>query len=178
MSEADAAIIPFGVSKEDAKIAELAQLSPLDYEKCREKEAKAFGARVSVLDKEVAAARPREPDGDTSDPFEDVEPWPEAVDGAQLLTDVRDVIQRFCVLPDHSADVMAAWVLHAWTHDAADISPILAIISPEKRCGKTTTLTVIGVLAPKAMLNVNISTAALFRVVEMHCPTVLIDEAD
>ena len=53
MSEAEAAIIPFGMSTEDAKIAELAQLSPLDYEKCREKEAKELGVRVSVLDKRI-----------------------------------------------------------------------------------------------------------------------------
>ena len=35
MNEADAAIIPFGMSTEDAKIAELAALSAIEYEKCR-----------------------------------------------------------------------------------------------------------------------------------------------
>lgn len=35
-----------------------------------------------------------------------------------------------------------------------------------------------GALTPKAMHNVNISTAVLFRVVEQYAPTVLIDEGD
>jgi putative DNA primase/helicase len=176
--EADAAIIPFGMSTEKAKIAELAALSVFDYERCREDEAKVLGARVSVLDKEVAAARPKEPDSDVPDPFEDVEPWPEPVDGAALLSDIRAVILRFCVLPDHSDVLVTAWVLHAWAHDAADISPILAAISPEKRCGKSTLLSTIAVLAPKPMHSVNMSTSVLFRVVEKYSPTVLIDEGD
>jgi putative DNA primase/helicase len=73
---------------------------------------------------------------------------------------------------------MAVWVSHAWAHDAADISPILAFVSPEKRCGKTTALSIIGALVPKPMHNVNITTSVLFRVIGIHAPTVLIDEAD
>lgn len=73
---------------------------------------------------------------------------------------------------------MAAWVLHAWAHEASDISPVLAFVSPEKRCGKTTALSVIAALTPKPMHAVNISSSVLFRVVEKFAPTVLIDEAD
>ena len=179
MSVVDNAITPFGVTNEDAKIAELAALSVFDYEKCREDEAKSLGVRVSVLDKEVVAARQKELDSDVLDhTLGDVEPWPEPVDGAALLSDIRAVILRFCVLPDYSDILIAAWVLHAWAHDAAEISPILAFVSPEKRCGKTTALLVVGVLVPKAMHNINISTSVLFRVIEIYSPTVLIDEAD
>lgn len=170
--------VPFGMTSDAAKVAELAELSPLEYEKCRETKAKEMGVRVSVLDKEVSIVRPQADDDDSPDPFETVEPWSQAVNGAELLADIQAVIQRFCVLPEHSDVLMAAWVLHAWTHDTADISPILAFVSPEKRCGKTTALSVIGVLAPKAMHNVNVTTSVLFRVVERFCPTVLIDEGD
>lgn len=101
------------------------------------------------------ATRASDAETDAPDPFEAVDAWPDAVEGAALLSDIQTVINRFCILPEYSDILMAAWVLHAWTHDAADISPILAFISPEKRCGKTTALSVISVLAPKAMHNVN-----------------------
>lgn len=173
-----AAETPFGINMAEARISELAQMRPLDYELCREAEAKTLKIRVSVLDAMVTDARPAEGREDGGDPFEAVEPWPDTVDGAALLDALQSTIERFCVLPEYSAPLMAAWVLHAWTHDASDISPILAFVSPEKRCGKTTAMSVIWALAPRTMHAVNISTAVLFRVVEKYMPTMLIDEAD
>jgi len=170
--------IPFEMSQAEARVSELAKLKPLDYEQSREIEAKALGIRVSALDAAVNAERPKPAKNETADPFEAVEPWGDPVNGATLLADMQSAILRFCVLPDHSDVLMAAWILHAWTHDSADISPILAFVSPEKRCGKTTALSVIGALAPRAMHNVNVTTSVLFRVVEKYCPTVLIDEGD
>lgn len=173
--------VPFELAadeKAEARIAELAQLPRLKYEVCREAEAKALKLRVSVLDAMVADARPDDGVQEGGDPFEAVEPWPDDVDGAALLDALQSTVERFCVLPEHSAPLMAAWVLHAWAHDVSDISPVLAFVSPEKRCGKTTALSVIGALAPRTMHAVNISTAVLFRVVERFAPTVLIDEAD
>ena len=46
------------LTEDDAKIADLAQLSALEYEKCRQTEAENMGLRVSFLDAEVADARP------------------------------------------------------------------------------------------------------------------------
>lgn len=173
--------VPFELApdeKAEVRIAELAQLPRLKYEVCREAEAKALKLRVSVLDALVAEARPAEDGEEGGDPFETVEPWPDPVDGAALLDALQSTVERFCVLPEHSAPLMAAWVIHAWAHDASDISPVLAFCSPEKRCGKTTALSIIGALAPRTMHAVNISTAVLFRVVEKFAPTMLIDEAD
>lgn len=170
---------PFEMNKVEARICELALLKPLDYERVRVAEAEALGLRVSILDHEVNLRRAPSPDeADPADPFEAVELWPDPVDGAELLADIQASILRFCILPDHSAPLMAVWVLHAWAHDAADISPLLAFVSPEKRCGKSTALSIIGAMTPKAMHNVNITTSVLFRVIERYAPTVLIDEAD
>lgn len=174
----NAAEVPFNLSQIEAKVSELAKLKPLDYEVARDAEAKALGIRVSVLDKQVQAQRPKDQEDVALDPFEAVTPWGDDVDGAELLADIHAAILRFCVLPEHSAPLMAVWVLHAWAHEAADISPVLAFISPEKRCGKTTALSIIGAMVPRAMHNVNITTSVLFRVIELHAPTVLIDEAD
>lgn len=173
--------VPFELADDEraeARIAELAQLPRLKYEVIREAEAKALKLRVSVLDALVAGTRPDDGTKEGDDPFETVEPWPDPVDGSVLLDALQSTVERFCVLPAHSAPLMAAWVLHAWAHDVSDISPILAFVSPEKRCGKTTALSAIWALAPRTMHAVNISTAVLFRVVEKYVPTMLIDEAD
>lgn len=55
---------------------------------------------------------------------------------------------------------------------------MLGIVSPEKRCGKTTALSVVSALTPRAMHAVNISASVLFRVIEKYKPTVMVDEAD
>jgi len=160
-----------------AIIAELAKLPLLEYELQRDKQVKELGIRVSVLDTLVEAERPT-PDDDPNNPFEEVVACSTTVDGPELVADIKATIERFCVLPEHSATIMAFWVIHAYAHDAADISPILAFVSPEKRCGKTTALSVIGALVPKPMHAINISPAVLFRVIELFGPTVLIDEGD
>ena len=156
----------------------MAQLSALEYEQCREAGAKVLGVCVTALDKLADQCRPQDDNSSPPDPFEAVEPWPDMVEGAALLANIKKAILRFCLLPEYSDVLMAVWIMHAWTHGSADISPILAFVSPEKRCGKTTALSVVGVLAPKAMHSVNISTSVLFRVVEKYCPTILIDEGD
>jgi putative DNA primase/helicase len=161
-------------------VADLAKLSLLEYEQTREGFAKEHKIRVSALDKEVEKLRTESgaPDDDETGLFEHVTPWDEPVDGADLLDTVDYQIKRFCVLPEHAAPLMAAWVVHAWAHDASDISPVLAFTSPEKRCGKSTAMAVVHALTPRAEIAANLSAAVMFRLIERHKPTVLIDEAD
>jgi putative DNA primase/helicase len=106
------------------------------------------------------------------------EPWPDAVDGAALLTEVRATILRYVVCPPEVATAGALWIAHAHALDAADLSPIFLIISPTIRCGKSTLLKVIGGLSPRGLLSSNVTAAAVFRVVEQDRPTLLVDEAD
>lgn len=168
----------FTPSAED-RIEALAGLTRLEYEQARQQMAKTLGVRVSELDHIVAAKRniAKGEEGDAP-LFPPIDPWPEAVNGAELLGVIMQLILTYCVLPAHSAPLMAAWVLHAWAHAAAEISPLLAVVSPEKRCGKTTALSVLGALVPKPLHAINISTPALFRIIEMYQPTLLVDEAD
>ena len=58
------------------------------------------------------------------------------------------------------------------------ISPILAIVSPERRCGKTTFLSLLAGLVHRPLSTANITPAALFRSVELWTPSLLVDEAD
>jgi putative DNA primase/helicase len=82
------------------------------------------------------------------------------------------------VLPPFVAEGLALWVLHTHAIAAADITPRLAILSPEKRCGKTTLLKVLGALVRRPLQTTNVTVAALFRTVEKYEPTLLVDEAD
>ncbi|MCH9647885.1 MAG: DUF3631 domain-containing protein [Deltaproteobacteria bacterium] len=106
------------------------------------------------------------------------EPWHEEVDGAELLDEICETLLRYVVLPDAAEIGIALWLLLANVHDASEVSPLLAFCSPEKRCGKTTVLSLVGSLVPKPLPTSNITPAALFRAVEKFSPTLLVDEAD
>jgi putative DNA primase/helicase len=108
----------------------------------------------------------------------DPEPWPEPVDGVQLVNELLGTFTGHLVLPNGGAIALALWTLHAHTHDAAVVSPILAIKSATKRTGKTSALTLQSALVPRPLLVSNVTPATVFRTVEAYLPTLLIDEAD
>jgi hypothetical protein len=108
----------------------------------------------------------------------DPDPWPEPVDGETLMVELMSTIQAYVILDGGAYVATALWLLHTHAHEAARVSPILAASSPEKRCGKTTLLTLLLGLARRPLPASNITTAALFRAVEKFQPTLLIDEAD
>src|SRR5262249_24558901 len=107
-----------------------------------------------------------------------IEPWPSPVDGAELLSAVTDAIKRHVILPANSAETIALWALHTHCFNCFGHSPRAAITSPEKGCGKTTTLDVLECLVARALSTANATVAAIFRIVEQATPTLLIDEAD
>lgn len=131
----------------------------------------------------VDAAFPR-PNGERSQEqgqavtLTDPEPWPEPVGGGPLLAELERTFARFVALPEGAATALALWTVHAHALDAAFCSPLLVLTSPERRCGKTTTLKVLGTLVPRSLPAASISPAALFRGVEKFRPTLLLDEAD
>ncbi len=165
-------------NKEDRIVAELAKLSPLEYEKRRKETADKLDVRVGVLDQAVRRQQAHTHDEASALPHWKVKPWPDDVPGAELLAGIRKEFEKYIVLPPGAADALPLWVLHAWTIDAGDISPFLVLASPTKRCGKTSVLIVLCYLTPRSELASNISASALFRYVEEERPTLLIDEAD
>src|SRR5215510_11560988 len=110
--------------------------------------------------------------------FTDPEPWPEAVDGAALLDDLAQTYRRFVSLPDGGAEALALWIVFTYALDAFDVAPILALCSPLKRCGKTTTEDLTAALAHRPLTAANITVAALYRTVEQFAPTISVGEAD
>ena len=163
----------------EKEVERLASLSPLEYDQCRECAAKKLGVRRSVLDKEVQGlrrqAQAREMvQGDFVPPV----PWEEQVNGAVLLDRFVEILNTFIALPDYAPEAISLWIMGAHAHDAATISVLLVLKSAEKRCGKTTTLKTLTSLVPKPLHTVNVSAAALFRLIEKFTPTMLIDEGD
>lgn len=115
----------------------------------------------------------------TDAPFlADVEPWPDPVDGAVMLNDVVALLRNYMVLPARAVEAIALWCLQAFLMTVWSTSPILAVLSPVKRCGKSTLMELVQVLVPRGLLVSNLSTSSLFRVVEAFSPTLLSDEAD
>jgi putative DNA primase/helicase len=166
----------------EKRIMELSVLPPIEYDRQRQKAAEELGIRVSTLDKVVDTARPQ-PVGvsecsGTAILYDDPVPWPNSVDGNLLIELLTKTYGKYVVLPEHAALSLSLWTIHSHAHAAATVSPVLAVESPEMRCGKTTLLGVIGGLVPRLLATSNVTTAALFRAVEKWCPTLLIDEAD
>jgi hypothetical protein len=110
--------------------------------------------------------------------FDPIVPHPAPVQVSDLLNDIEGVIQRHVILNEHAAAALAVWVLHTYVFEMRDTVAYVAIESPEKRCGKTTLLSVLAAMACKPLIASNITVGALFRSVHTCSPTLFIDEAD
>ena len=104
---------------------------------------------------------------------------PAGNDTAELLDAVAAFVRRFIVLfSDRQADAVALWVLHTHAIEAASTTAYLAVLSPEKRSGKSRLLELLAALAARAEHVANVSEAALFRLIDHRRPTLLVDEVD
>jgi putative DNA primase/helicase len=155
----------------------LLTLDPIEYDRQREAVAQRLDIRVSTLDDEVDKRRPKTKDGGRII-LTVPEPWDSTVDGAGLLAAIQRLLEKYAILPDGAAVMLALWTLHSYALEAAEASPIVAVSSPEKRCGKTIVLEILQALSYRPLPAANITAAALFRTIESLTPTLLIDEAD
>ena len=112
------------------------------------------------------------------------EPWPEPVELREALDEALAAIHRHVVLSREAGIAAALWVAWSYAVDrsptgpAGDIAPLLLVCSPVRRCGKTQLLSVLAHLCPRVVPASNVSAAALYRLIEVERPTLLIDEAD
>lgn len=110
-----------------------------------------------------------------ADVLNSIRPMPRLAD---LLAGVQKFLCRFVVLSDAQAIAITLWVFHTHTVAAGDVSPYLAVTSPEKRSGKTRLLEVLELLVARPWRVITPSEAVLFRKIAAAKPTVLLDEAD
>ena len=162
------------------KLAGLRRDNPPEWQRLRRELRK---VKILMGDLEPAMADVAREDGDSlqGQPlhWDEVEPWPDPVEGVALLDAIAELIRRYVDMPATSADAIALWVVHAWVHDRLDISTFLNITSATKRCGKSLLMEVLATLVRKPLPTAGrITGPTLFRIVEMYAPTLLLDEAD
>ena len=109
---------------------------------------------------------------------EKIEPWPDEVNGVELLQEVIQVFERYLVLPPSGALTQSLWVFASWLYQSFSVFPYLAIISPVKQCGKSNDLDLISFLCNNPLKADSISPSALFRAVEKYHPSLFLDEVD
>jgi hypothetical protein len=110
---------------------------------------------------------------------EDNSPKPaEVQSGAELLVKLIKFIRRFVALSEAKALVIALWIVHTHTLDAAETTPYLNISSAEKRSGKTRLLEVLSLLVARAWFTGRVTSAVLVRKVAAETPALLLDESD
>lgn len=162
-------------------IRDLSQLSEIEYEGIRVEKAKELKMRTTQLDKFVEERRNVEIHEveETSEVVEATKPAEFAVDAVDLANTLRNTTLRYAVLKhDEYATAIVLWSLTTWFTDAWRIMPHLYIRSMSKGSGKTTVLELVEAWCCRSFTCANISPAALFRVIEEHKPTLLLDEVD
>ena len=100
--------------------------------------------------------------------------------GAPLLDRLRDVLTRFVILPSaETTDAVVLWIAATHAQPAWAHAPRLVIRAPEKRCGKSRLLDMVGGMCHDPLMTVNASSAAVYRSIGTDDPpTLLVDEAD
>jgi putative DNA primase/helicase len=158
-------------------LARLAELEPLDYLQVRKAEAKRLGVSVQGLDALVKRQR-KASANDDEEMFPTVTPSEEPVDAAALFDEIHEVIRTFIICEPETAIAATLWITFTWFIDHVKVAPLAVITAPEKRCGKSQLLSLIGALSRRPLTASNISPAALYRVIQAYAPTLLIDEVD
>lgn len=110
----------------------------------------------------------------------DPEPAGEPVDGAALADELAVWFGRYVWLPDNAAITAALWTVATWCRDVLDYAPLLALLSPTKRCGKSRFLELLSHVVRRGHKTsaVGVTVPVLFRLNEAQQPTLCIDEAE
>jgi hypothetical protein len=99
-------------------------------------------------------------------------------EAADLLERCRAWVRRYVILNSCQEIVIAVWILHTWTIEAAECTPYLHITAPEKGCGKSRLLETLEPIVYHPCKTGGMTAAALVRTVDKERPTLLLDEID
>ena len=109
----------------------------------------------------------------------DPSPVPPGELGAGLLNAVAAFLESYVVFPGkHSETAVTLWAAHTHLVGAFESTPRLALLSPEKQCGKSRTLELLELLTAGAETLSDASPAYLYRRIGAGPVTILLDEAD
>lgn len=156
---------------------ELAKLDELEYERVYKDKAKELEVSTQFLNKKVEQIKIFQ-SKENDNIVESIEPFDGSVCGVELASQIESLFNRFVFLPQGGSTAISLWIMGTYVFNSFRIFPNIAITSPERRCGKSSTLDIIEALSHKSLLTSNITPAAIFRLIEKYQPTLLIDEAD
>ncbi|GAA0794850.1 DUF3631 domain-containing protein [Marinobacterium sediminicola] len=109
---------------------------------------------------------------------ERLKPWPDPVDIQATAYAIADRLRLHSVLTEADITATVLWIISSYLINSFRIFPKLSLISPEKRCGKSTLMEVIQSFSHEGLLVSNLSGATIYRITTTVQPTLLIDEAD
>ncbi|WP_201607079.1 DUF3631 domain-containing protein [Psychrobacter immobilis] len=168
------------ISSYDAQtiINEMARLPELNYQLARIDTAKFLNVTLKAFDQLVKSAR-NELDAEKAQSLVvDTEPYAEPVDGALLANRIYQTLDEHVACTDAVKIAATLWVILTWIISASHFLPIAWINAPERRCGKSTLLTLMSRMSKRSLSTSNITGSALFRSIESFKPTLFIDEID
>jgi hypothetical protein len=102
-----------------------------------------------------------------------------AGDPAELLDDVLAWLRSYAAFASgYAATAITLWAAHTHLADHFGSTPRLALLSPEKQCGKTRVLELLELVCAGAETLSDASPAYLYRRIDAGHVTILLDEAD
>lgn len=163
-----------------ATIDRLATLSELEYELERTEAAKSLNnMSVRSLDKLVKKAKSKIESESSNNLIVDIVLSSEPVADIALLADqISQILDDHIACTDAVKVAATLWMLMTWLIPASHFLPIAWINAPERRCGKSTLLTLMSRMSRRSLPTSNITGSALFRSIESYKPTLFIDEID
>jgi hypothetical protein len=109
---------------------------------------------------------------------EELEPWGEEVDTAELLMAIEAKFRRYVVTSDAIVAATVLWTLFTYVVEIATHAPKLFFTFPERDAGKSTALHVVRWMVQRAYASVEATGAVLYRIIDRLKPTLLLDESD
>lgn len=110
--------------------------------------------------------------------FNEVMAYDYPVSGDDVYNELYRLIDEHMIIDEPLKVAFVLWVIFSYVVDIADFAPIAWITAPERACGKSTLLSLFERVVNKPITGASMTPAVLFRVVEKHRPTVLLDEID
>jgi hypothetical protein len=109
---------------------------------------------------------------------EELKPWPEEVDGAELLDEVCGLIREHIWMKPEQAVAITLWLAASYIIDRLRIFPFLFITSPLLGCGKSELCFVVERLAQDGLITTDMSAPFLYNTADAYMKrTLIIDEA-
>jgi putative DNA primase/helicase len=183
LSEAGGLKVMLDTVEKEAFLDEVSRAPTDAYENTRKAIADALGWRVAALDRDRSERRAKH-DDDPVTRVTEIEPWPDPVtDLGPVLDGAVGQLKRFLVVPDSTyLDTAALWAAHTHVVHRAELdvgyTPRITFQSPIRRCGKSTGLKCVHLMAHNPRTASSISPSSLFRAVDAFAISLMVDEGD